>query len=90
MIQSMNKIAVRTIERRGTPLGATTYLQISSPDGRRLGFEEVWQAFQVVHPGRWAIQFFPPSDQFVNEENIYHLWMLDQDPHPNFNIKIRP
>jgi hypothetical protein len=39
---------------------------------------EVWEVFQDRYPNRWAIQVFPPKDRLVDEENIYHLYVLEE------------
>lgn len=65
---------------RSTSFGAALYVRFSTPDYRELSWTEVWDAFSARYPGRWAAQFFPPADELVDEENIYHLFVFDEAP----------
>lgn len=59
-----------------------TYVRIDAADFRQLSWSEVWQAFNDTHPGRWAIEFFPPKARLVDDANAYHLWMAQPDWQP--------
>ncbi len=56
--------------------GMVTYLKVYTPDYKRLSWLQVWQAFTEVYPDRWAIELYPPASELVNDEHVYHLWML--------------
>lgn len=71
------EIVVQTLEAIYLPHGDTLiHLKIYSPDYQPLSWEQVWQAFVDVYPNRWAIQFFPPEKELVNDAHVYHLWLL--------------
>jgi len=36
--------------------------------------------FSETFPGQWAIECFPSADALLDEENIYHLFVLDTPP----------
>lgn len=55
-----------------------THLKIYTPDYQLLSWEQVWQAFAEVYPNRWAIEFFPPAADLVNDAHVYHLWLLTE------------
>ncbi|HRQ42349.1 MAG TPA: hypothetical protein PLD25_30910 [Chloroflexota bacterium] len=56
--------------------GAVTHLKIYTADYKRLNWVQVWQAFTGVYPGRWAIEWYPPAEELVNDAHVYHLWLL--------------
>lgn len=68
--------------------GFALYIRIYTPCYRQLSWTEVWETFSDRYPGRWAVQVFPPADQLVDEENIYHLFVFDSLP-ATLNIKAR-
>jgi len=74
MIQVKSRGAVQTC------LGPAEQLKINTPEYRPLGWREVWEAFAVAYPGRWAVQVFPPADQLVDSKSVYHLWVLEKEP----------
>jgi hypothetical protein len=53
-----------------------------------MGWEEIWARFESSYPGRWAIQVFPPRTHLVNEVNMYHLFVLDEDKELEDNLRI--
>lgn len=61
------------------PLGRVTRLKVYTPDYRRLGWLEVWQALHNVYPGRWALELYPPAEALVNDAHVYHLWLLPEE-----------
>lgn len=58
--------------------GVVTYLKIYTPAYEQLSWLEVWQTFAEVYPDRWAVEFFPPASEMINEAHVYHLWMLPE------------
>ncbi len=54
------------------------HLKIYTPDYQPLSWAQVWQAFVAVYPERWAIEFFPPAEELVNDAHVYHLWLLPE------------
>ena len=77
---------VRTMEEKQTSLGLATYLRVFRNDDAPMSWREVWEAFARVYPGRWAVQFFPPASELIDEANVYHLYMLEEVPQ-GVNIK---
>jgi hypothetical protein len=45
-----------------------------------MAWSEVWATFADRYPGRWAVPFFPPASDLVDEANIYHLFVLEEAP----------
>jgi hypothetical protein len=76
----MSGAFVQEIGHRKTSLGPALYIKVRTEDYRQLPWTEVWEAFASRYPGRWAAQFFPPVDSLLDEENIYHLYVLDDPP----------
>lgn len=79
---------VQEVESKLTSMGWATYIRIGRHDGKPMSWTEVWEAFASMYPGKWAVQFFPPSHELVDEVNYYHLYVLDEDP-VNVSIKRR-
>jgi hypothetical protein len=71
---------VQEMGERDTNFGRVLYIKIRTDDYRQLSWREVWQAFHELHPGRWAVQFFPSSTELVDEFNVYHLFVLEEVP----------
>lgn len=71
---------VQTVGERWTELGPATYIRIATPNYRTLTWTEVWKAFSAIFPGQWAVQAFPPGDRLVDEDNVYHLFVLRNPP----------
>lgn len=72
--------SVQEIGTKQTVLGLAQYIRIYTNDYRRLSWDEVWETFADRYPGKWAVQFFPPAEQLVDQTNIYHLFVLDGIP----------
>jgi hypothetical protein len=64
------------------PWGEVTRLKVATADYRRLSWLQVWQAFQDVCPGRWALELYPPAEELVDDAHIYHLWLLPEGWRP--------
>lgn len=65
---------------RDTSLGQALYIRIFTPCYRQLSWSEVWSTFNDRYPGKFAVQIFPPEDELVDEQNIYHLFVLEDRP----------
>lgn len=76
------KASVQTMGERATSFGRLTYLRIYRDDDKPMSWREVWETFQNVYPGRWAIEMFPPESELVDEANVYHLFMLPEGDEP--------
>lgn len=78
-IQTMS---VREISLGPDPRGHVTaiYIKVRTEDYRRLAWSEVWEVFADRYPGRWAVQFFPPAEELLDEANVYHLYVLGEAP----------
>lgn len=63
-----------------TSFGPALYLRIQRYDGDQMTWPEVCEVFNELHPGRWAVQFFPPREEILDEANIYHLYVLEYEP----------
>jgi hypothetical protein len=55
-------------------------IKVFAPGYRALSWREVWDAFTVAYPGRWAVQCFPPADQGIDGKAVYHLFVCDETP----------
>jgi hypothetical protein len=73
---------------RRTSFGETLYVKVRREDGRPMPWTEAWETFSAAYPGRWAVQFFPPAEELVDEVNAYHLFVLE-DPPRGVNINRR-
>lgn len=73
---------IQEMEERETPFGTCLYIRVFTNSYRQLSWSEVWDTFQDAYPGRWACQWFPPSFRVIDEENIYHLFVLPQGIQP--------
>lgn len=80
--------AIQITERglHPTALGMALQLKVFAPGYPLLTWREVWEAFTAQYPGRWAIQIFPPASELVDGKNVYHLWVLDNEP-VGFNLR---
>ena len=82
---------VQTLEAVCVPQWETfTHLKIYTLDYQPLSWEQVWQAFVAVYPERWAIEFFPPAEELVNDAHVYHLWLLPEGNTPPDNLNMAP
>ena len=79
---------VRIDERgyRDSCLGRVLQLKVWAPGYPPLGWREVWDAFTEAYPDRWAVQVFPPRSDLVDSKAVYHLWVIDDEPH-GLNIR---
>lgn len=83
---NLSTSSITEVECRGTPLGLALYIRIWRPDGKKMGWKDVWKRFAEAYPGKWALQTFPPDKYLIDEANIYHLFVYDDVPHPNLTI----
>ena len=87
-IQNLSAPVMQEMEHRHTRWGTVEYIRIYTPDRRRLGWDEIWEKLSESFPCRWAVQFFPPVDELVNDANIYHLFVLPEHEWPDgFSIR---
>lgn len=77
---------IQEMGQRQTSMGQALYIKVLTSDYRQLSWSEVWQAFSDSYPGQWAVQMFPPASELVDEQNIYHLFVLEDEPR-NLSIK---
>lgn len=76
----MNDVRITSRGMIDSCLGRVEQLKIYAENYRRLGWEEVWQAFAESYPGRWAVQVFPPASSLVNGKCVYHLFVCEGEP----------
>ena len=70
---------VQTLEAICVPHWETLiHLKIYTPDYQPLRWQQVWQAFVAVYPERSAVEFFPPTEDLLDDANVYHLWLLPE------------
>lgn len=81
-------IQIQEMEQRTTSFGEAVYIRVSTPNYRLLSWAEIWARFVEAYPGRWAVQFFPPLSEALDEVNIYHLYVLEDAP-TGVNIRRR-
>lgn len=74
------RISLQDRGERRTSLGVLRYIRIQDENGSALSWPEIWEKFSSLYPYHWAIQFFPPVEDLVDECNIYHLWVLPEAP----------
>jgi hypothetical protein len=65
---------------RQTDLGPVRYFRIQRDDGRAMNWAEIQSVFNKVHPGKWAVEVFPPATHTINLMNAYHLFVFDGPP----------
>lgn len=73
-------ISIQEMGYRNTSFGLTLYIKVRMDDYCILTWAEVWQAFSESYPDQWAVQFFPPAAEILDEVNIYHLFVLEEAP----------
>jgi hypothetical protein len=76
----MTRAFVQEMGWRRTCLGDALYVRIRTENYDLLSWSEVWATFADAYPGCWAVQAFPPADRVMDEQNIYHLFVLDSEP----------
>lgn len=79
---------VQIIGYRYSNLGTLLYLKVRTHDYRPLSWREVWGAYSAIYPDRWAVQFFPPASELLDESNVYHLFVLET-PVEGVNVRHR-
>lgn len=85
-IDPLENAFVQELGYRQTQFGPCLYLRIRRYDDQPMSWREVWNTFAELYPGQWAVQFFPPAGELVDEANIYHLFVLEEEP-VGVNIK---
>lgn len=63
-----------------TDLGQLLYIRIRRENYDQLSWREAWEVFRSRYPGQWAVQFFPPASDLVDDADIFHLYVLDFVP----------
>jgi hypothetical protein len=76
----MDHAFVQELGYKNTSFGRCLYLKIRRYDEQPMPWSEVWATFADRYPGKWAVQFFPPARDLVDEANIYHLFVLEEAP----------
>jgi hypothetical protein len=71
-----------------TNIGQLLYIRIRREDYGPLSWREVWEVFRRSYPDQWAVQFFPPAADLVDDVDMFHLYVLDFVP-TGVNIKRR-
>ena len=71
---------VQELEMKSTSFGDVLRIKIRRYDEKPMGWSEVWEKFSESYPGKWAVQFFPPKDELVDDANVYHLYVLSSRP----------
>lgn len=89
MTSTCQGACVRTMEEKQTSFGWATYVRVYRNDDAPMSWREVWEAFQRVYPGKWACEFFPPASELIDEANVYHLYVLEEEPR-GVNIRKNP
>jgi hypothetical protein len=73
-------IFAQEMGHRNTDLGPVLYVKFRRENYQLIGWRELWEAFAERYPGQWAVQVFPPKEELVDEENIYHLFVMEHKP----------
>jgi hypothetical protein len=63
-----------------TDLGPALYVKVRREGYGPLSWRQAWEVFNDRYPGKWAAQFFPPADQLVDDEDIFHLYVIEFVP----------
>jgi hypothetical protein len=77
---------IQEVEEKLTSLGLVLYIKVRRYDEKPMTWSEIWQVYSSSYPNKWAVQFFPPISELVDEANIYHLYVLHETP---FNCSIK-
>lgn len=80
MTRTHGDVFIQEVDHRPTALGEALRIQVERIDGQRMGFRELWDAFEARYPGKYAVQVFPPRAHFFDQANKYHLFVLEQAP----------
>lgn len=65
---------------RPTVLGEALRIRVHRKDMAPMGWRELCDLFNVLYPGRWACQMFPPARDVLDQANKYHLFVFDRHP----------
>lgn len=65
---------------RDSALGPVLQIKVFRPGYPVMTWREVWDAFAVRYPGRWALQMFPARAALIDSKAVYHLFVLDRCP----------
>lgn len=85
MSDQMEPLFVQEVGWVRTSFGSALYIRIRSEDYRVSSWTEIWETYNDLYPDQWAVQFFPPTKDLLDEANIYHLYVLS-DPPGGINI----
>lgn len=88
-IRTADTIILQEMKTVYTAWGSAVYIRIYSNNDAPMSWREVWERFHSSYPDRWAVQFFPPSGNLVDDANYYHLYVLDSPPPRQFDIQAR-
>ena len=73
-------MVIKEVEYRDTEvIGRVLYIKMYREGYPALSWREVWEAFSMAYPNRWAVQCFPPSSELVDGKAVYHLFVCDHD-----------
>lgn len=75
-----NDVFVQEMGHVKTDLGSLLYIRIRRENYGPLSWRQAWEVFRRRYPGQWAVQFFPPAGDLVDDEDIFHLYVLDFVP----------
>ena len=76
----MSNAFVQEMGHVQTDLGQLLYIRIRRENYGQLSWREAWEIFRRGYPGQWAVQFFPPAGDLVDDADIFHLYVLDFVP----------
>jgi len=62
--------------------GEVTRLKVYTSDYQQLSWLQVWQAVAEIYPDQWAIELYPPVSELVNDDHVYHLWLMSEQWRP--------
>lgn len=74
------EIVITERGQRDSCLGRVLQLKVFRPGYALMTWREVWEAFSVAYPGKWAVQVFPPAGALVDGKAVYHLFVCEQPP----------
>jgi hypothetical protein len=74
---SIQNVFVQEMGWVKTDLGQLLYIRIRREGYGQLSWRDAWEAFRRNYPGQWAVQFFPPAGDLVDDMDIFHLYVFD-------------
>lgn len=81
LVQS--QLFVQTLETFFTEQwGEVTRLKVYTSDYQQLSWLQVWQAVAEIYPDQWAVELYPPVSELVNDDHVYHLWLMSEQWRP--------